>query len=108
MDIISATKHASSLNTAIYRMDDINRDSILMVVPLSKFLMCPLIVMPMKYLHHRPETSEEWKEVHITPGWNPSLEDLLSDEWCVLNGDDFNDIWSNGSSINQEVKKWKQ
>lgn len=101
MNVIEATNQALELNTGFYRKDLIIGDSIVCIIPVKEPFWCLMIVMPTKYLNHRPKSDKEWKEIQLCGGWNPTAEDILSDEWKIMNRSDLSDLMANG-------EKWQE
>lgn len=98
MNIIEATKQALELNTAFYQIDK-QIDYFVGVIPLKEPFFNLLIVMPSEYLYRRPESTEEWKKVHLCGGWNPNADEILSDQWEVLENSEFKVLTNNGTIV---------
>ena len=103
MNIIDVTNRALELNTGFYR--ETYNDSLIVVIPLSEPFWCLLIQMPRKFLSRRPESADEWKEVHLCGGWNPTVEDLLSEDWEILDKETLNVLSDKGDIIQDDM--WK-
>lgn len=106
MNIINATKQALNLNTGFCR--EIYNDEVIVVIPLNEPFWCLLIIMPKKFLNKRPESVNEWKEVHLCGGWNPTAEDLLSEDWKILDKATLNDLSDKGNIIQQDSWEWEE
>lgn len=100
MNVIEATKQAAKLNTAFYRKDAFVKE-LVCVVPLKEPFWCLLFLMPFKYLNHRPASSEEWEEIHLCGGWNPTAEDILSEEWEVMELSKVKELIAHGKVIQE-------
>lgn len=101
MNVMEATKKALELNTAFYRPDEqpYLSDLFIGVIPLKEPLWNLLIIMPYEYLSKRPESAEDWREVHLCGGWNPSAEDILYDDWKVMDPLELKNLIDNGKVV---------
>lgn len=101
MNIIEATKLAIQLNTGIYRLSETSEASITIIVPNDSPLDYMLIDMPSKYLYNKPKRRKEWEEILIAYGWNPTISDILADDWKAVQSDEIRTIFGNGRLIEE-------